>query len=171
VIVTTARLLRGRAVISNFSTGVATMNTSKPIVSLFAAFACQALLAIGPVHAQGGADPHRAEDLAKHQQIAAAHQAAAECLQGKTDPQTCHKQLKAACAGIAVGTHCGLRSKPGEYKDLARHIAEHLRMAAVHAAAAQCLAGDKSYRECQSLLTKDCAGLGVGKYCGMRHTH
>ena len=54
---------------------------------------------------------------------------------------------------------------------VAQHVAEHQRMAQVHAAAAQCLSGDRSYKECQAELSKACGGIGVGKYCGMRHAH
>lgn len=140
-------------------------------LSILAALACLTFLDITPAQAQAKADPHRAEDRTKHQRIAAAHEAAAKCLQGKADGESCHKQLQADCAGLAVGTHCGLRSKPADHKDVAKHIAEHQRMAAIHTAAAQCLASDKPYRDCQSQLSKDCAGRGVGKYCGMRHAH
>lgn len=122
--------------------------------------------------AQGKADPHRLEDKAKHEKIAAAHEAAAKCLQAPgARGEDCHKALQTACRGLAVGTHCGLRSKPGDHKDVAQHIAEHQRMAVVHGGAAQCLASDKSYRDCQGELAKACGGIGVGKYCGMRHAH
>lgn len=140
-------------------------------LSTLAAIACLTFLGVTPARTLGSTESHRAEDLAGHQKIAAAHAAAARCLQSNADGETCHKQLQAACAGLAVGTHCGLRSKPADHKDVAKHIAEHQRMAAIHSAAAQCLASDKPYRDCQSKLSKDCGGVGVGKYCGMRHAH
>jgi hypothetical protein len=121
---------------------------------------------------QSTVDPHRAEDRDKHQKIALAHAAAAKCLQvPNANRESCHKQLQVDCKGLAVGTHCGLRSKPDEHKDGAKHVAEHERMASVHTAAAQCLGSDRPYKECQGELTKACSGLGVGKYCGMRHAH
>ncbi|MFN3565015.1 MAG: hypothetical protein ACK4V1_03385 [Burkholderiaceae bacterium] len=143
----------------------------KPYRLLSTTLACLILVGFAPAHAQGGGDAHRAEDRARHQKIAAAHEAAAACLQGKGDAKACQEQLRADCRGLAVGTHCGLRSGPDGLKDAARRIDEHRRMAAIHTAAAQCLAGDKPYRECLAQLGKDCGGLGVGKYCGMRHAH
>jgi hypothetical protein len=126
----------------------------------------------GAALAQAKSDPHRTEDRDKHQKIAAAHEAAAKCLQApNADHKACHKALQADCKGLAIGTHCGLRSQAEEHKDAARHVAEHQRMAQVHGAAAQCLASDKSYKECQSELSMVCGGIGVGKYCGMRHAH
>jgi hypothetical protein len=139
---------------------------------LRAALASTLLAVVGTVLAQSKADPHRVEDQAKHQKIAEAHAAAANCLQApNASRETCHTQLQAACKGLAVGTHCGLRSKAEEQKDAARHAAEHERMAAIHAAAAQCLATDKAYKDCQAELSAACGRIGVGKYCGMRHAH
>lgn len=137
-----------------------------------AAMACAALLAAPGARAQSPAvDPHRAEDQAKHQKIAAAHAAAARCLQANPDGAACHQQLQADCKGLAVGAHCGLRTQVGEHKDKSLHIGEHQRMATIHAAAAQCLVSTRAYRDCQAQLSSDCGGIGVGKYCGMRHAH
>jgi hypothetical protein len=131
-----------------------------------------ALALAGAALAQGKSDPHRTEDRDKHQRIAAAHEAAARRLQAPgADRAACHQALQADCKGLAVGTHCGLRSKAEDHKDLARHVAEHQRMAQIHAAAARCLSSDRSYKECQTELSKACGGIGVGKYCGMRHAH
>jgi hypothetical protein len=44
-------------------------------------------------------------------------------------------------------------------------------MVTAHGNAAQCLAAGTPYRDCQAALKKDCGGVGVGKYCGMRHAH
>ena len=54
-------------------------------------------------------DPHRNEDIAKHRQMAKAHEEAARCLEAGTDEAQCHTQLRAACKGIAVGQYCGMR--------------------------------------------------------------
>ena len=122
--------------------------------------------------AQAQADPHRAEDRARHERIAAAHEAAGACLQAPgADRAACVKRLQADCRGLAIGTHCGLRSGTDERKDTAAQAAEYRRMAQVHAGAAQCLAGEGSYRACQEALSQACGGIGVGKYCGMRHAH
>jgi hypothetical protein len=114
-------------------------------------------------------DPHRKEDADRHARIAAAHEAAAACLQA--GGKDCEEQLRAACKGIAVGPHCGLMRQPAEFKDEAAHRAAHRQMAAVHAAAAQCLQGGTDYKTCQAQLARDCGGIGVGRYCGMRHAH
>jgi hypothetical protein len=129
-------------------------------------------LACSGAWAQGKADPHRAEDRDKHSKMGEAHAAAAACLMAPgANREACHKQLQTDCRGLAVGPHCGLRAKADEYKDPARHVAEHRRMADIHGAAAQCLASDRSYKDCYADLAKACGGLGVGKYCGMRHGH
>jgi hypothetical protein len=54
-------------------------------------------------------DPHRTDDIAKHRQMAQAHEEAARCLESGTDEAQCHSQLRAACKGIAVGQYCGMR--------------------------------------------------------------
>jgi hypothetical protein len=47
----------------------------------------------------------------------------------------------------------------------------HRALAAVHEAAAKCLEAGKSEKHCLEQLRKDCKGLGIGKYCGMKHGH
>lgn len=135
------------------------------IARLLTPLACALLLA-SPALAQ---DKHRQEDADKHARIAAAHQAAAACMQA--GGKDCDETLRAACKGIAVGTHCGLIATPADFKDAAAHLAAHQRMAQVHAAAAQCLRGSATYKDCQAQLARDCGGIGIGKYCGMRHSH
>jgi len=49
------------------------------------------------------------EDIAKHRTIAAAHEAAAKCLESCKDEADCNKQLQAACKGIAIGKFCGMK--------------------------------------------------------------
>lgn len=49
------------------------------------------------------------KDVERHRAIAAAHEAAAKCLEvGKTE-QACHKALQAACKGLAFGKYCGMK--------------------------------------------------------------
>ena len=49
------------------------------------------------------------EDIAKHEAIAAAHTAAAQCLrEGKADA-VCEGALLGACKGIAFGKFCGMK--------------------------------------------------------------
>ncbi len=52
-------------------------------------------------------------------------------------------------------------------KDIQRHRA----MAVAHEAMAKCLESGKAYDACHKALQVSCKGLGIGKYCGMRHEH
>lgn len=54
---------------------------------------------------------------------------------------------------------------------LKEEVAQHRRLAEVHENAARCLESGKSEKECHAQLEKACKGVGIGKYCGMRHTH
>ena len=54
-------------------------------------------------------DVHRTEDIARHRQMAKAHEEAARCLEAGTTEKQCHEQLREACKGIAVGQYCGMR--------------------------------------------------------------
>ena len=47
----------------------------------------------------------------------------------------------------------------------------HRVMAAAHEAAAKCLEAGKGEKACLEQLAKDCKGVGIGKYCGMKHQH
>ena len=44
-------------------------------------------------------------------------------------------------------------------------------LATVHENAAKCLESGKPHKDCQAQLEKECKGLGIGKYCGMKHKH
>ena len=52
-----------------------------------------------------------------------------------------------------------------------KDIADHRAMADAHLNAAKCLESGKPEKECHAQLAKDCKGLGIGKYCGMKHKH
>jgi hypothetical protein len=52
-------------------------------------------------------------------------------------------------------------------KDIERHRA----MAAAHEEAARCLESGKAEADCLKALQTRCKGLGIGKYCGMKHEH
>lgn len=52
---------------------------------------------------------HRKDDIRKHRAIAAAHEAAARCLEAGKDEAACTADLARACKGIALGKHCGMR--------------------------------------------------------------
>ena len=59
--------------------------------------------------AKAADDGHRKEDIAKHRQMARAHEEAAKCLESGEKESVCQERLRAACTGIAVGRFCGMR--------------------------------------------------------------
>lgn len=61
------------------------------------------------VSASPKADAHRIEDVARHRQMAKAHEEAARCLEAGTAEKQCHDRLREMCKGIAVGQYCGMR--------------------------------------------------------------
>ncbi len=63
------------------------------------------------------------------------------------------------------------KSKPHSADEVKEDIADHRAMAEAHLNAAKCLESGKSEKECHAQLAKDCKGLGIGKYCGMKHRH
>ena len=54
-------------------------------------------------------DKETKEDIVKHRAIAAAHEAAAKCLESGKKEDVCNKELAAACKGIAIGKFCGMK--------------------------------------------------------------
>jgi hypothetical protein len=71
--------------------------------------------------------------------------------------------------GLAIC--CGALAQAHGDKERAVDIKRHRAMAAAHEAAAKCLESGQSEKACLEKLAKDCKGLGIGKYCGMRHQH
>ena len=74
-----------------------------------------AVLVVGGL-AWGGAfaasthtDKDRAEDVTRHKAMAAAHEAAARCLEAGKDENQCLKELQAACKGLGIGKYCGMK--------------------------------------------------------------
>ena len=59
-------------------------------------------------HAQHS-DKEIKEDVLRHRAMAAAHEAAAKCLESGKKPDVCLVQLQAACKGLAVGKYCGMK--------------------------------------------------------------
>jgi hypothetical protein len=49
------------------------------------------------------------KDVQRHRAMAAAHEAAAKCLESGKNPDDCQKQLQAACKGLAIGKYCGMK--------------------------------------------------------------
>jgi hypothetical protein len=63
------------------------------------------------------------------------------------------------------------REKPHGAEEAKKDIADHRAMAEAHLNAAKCFELGKSEKECHAQLAKDCKGLAIGKYCGMKHRH
>jgi hypothetical protein len=63
------------------------------------------------------------------------------------------------------------KDKPHGAEEVKKDIADHRAMADAHLNAAKCLEAGKSEKDCLAQLAKDCKGLGIGKYCGMKHRH
>jgi hypothetical protein len=59
--------------------------------------------------ATAGPDADAQKDMARHRAIAAAHEGAAKCLESGKKEEVCHKDLQAACKGIAIGKYCGMK--------------------------------------------------------------
>jgi hypothetical protein len=49
------------------------------------------------------------KDVQRHRAMAAAHEAAAKCLESGKNPDGCQKALQAACKGLAIGKYCGMK--------------------------------------------------------------
>jgi hypothetical protein len=65
--------------------------------------------AAAPKPAAASTDTHRRDDIAKHRVIAAAHTAAASCLEAGRKESECQEALRKACEGVAVGRYCGMK--------------------------------------------------------------
>lgn len=49
------------------------------------------------------------KDITRHRAMAAAHEAAARCLESGKSHEVCEKELRAACKGLAIGKYCGMK--------------------------------------------------------------
>jgi hypothetical protein len=61
--------------------------------------------------------------------------------------------------------------KKADAAHVRKDIADHRAMADAHLNAAKCLEAGTPEKACHAQLEKDCKGLGIGKYCGMKHRH
>lgn len=73
--------------------------------SLILALVLAPLMAAAQTH--GGADIQK--DVRRHRAMAAAHEAAARCLESGKPHDGCQRELQAACKGLAIGKYCGMR--------------------------------------------------------------
>ena len=61
------------------------------------------------IAAESHGDRETKADIARHRAIAAAHEAAAKCLESGKKEEVCTKELQAACKGLAIGKFCGMK--------------------------------------------------------------
>lgn len=66
------------------------------------------LLSAGTVLAQHSAQETQ-QDIQRHRAMAAAHEAAAKCLEAGKGEKVCYAELAVACKGLAIGKYCGMR--------------------------------------------------------------
>jgi hypothetical protein len=72
--------------------------------SLMLLLSCLPLLAMA---AESSEDIKK--DVQRHRAMAAAHDAAAKCLESGKKYDQCQKELQAACKGLAIGKYCGMK--------------------------------------------------------------
>lgn len=79
--------------------------------------------------------------------------------------------MGAIAAGLlfAPATFAADKQKKDDTAHVKKDMADHRAMAEAHLNAAKCLESGKPEKECNAQLAKDCKGLGIGKYCGMKH--
>ncbi len=73
--------------------------------------------------------------------------------------------------GLLLAAGALAQAKKDDEKHVKSDIAVHRAIAAAHEAAAKCLEAGKAEKECHAQLARDCQGLALGKYCGMKHRH
>jgi hypothetical protein len=81
------------------------------------------------------------------------------------------RSIVALAAGLALAVPALAQDKKPAADAVKRDIADHRTLAAAHENAAKCLESGRPEKECHEQLAKDCKGVGIGKYCGMRHRH
>jgi hypothetical protein len=75
-----------------------------------------------------------------------------------------------AAMAVAISGAATAQSKHGS-KEEQEDAKRHRIMATAHEAAAKCLEAGKGEKACLEQLRKDCKGVGIGKYCGLKHQH
>ena len=76
--------------------------------------------------------------------------------------------LAALLTGAGPSLAAQKKDDPAHVK---KDVGDHRAMADAHLNAAKCLEAGTAEKTCHEQLAKDCKGLGIGKYCGMKHRH
>ncbi|MBI2748928.1 MAG: hypothetical protein HYX43_06175 [Burkholderiales bacterium] len=61
------------------------------------------------IAADSHTDQETKADISRHRAIAAAHEAAAKCLESGKKEEVCNQELQAACKGLDIGKFCGMK--------------------------------------------------------------
>ena len=72
-------------------------------------FLAAGLLLSGQLAFAQHSDKETKADIVRHRAMAAAHEAAAKCLESGKKEDVCQKELQAACKGLAIGKYCGMK--------------------------------------------------------------
>ena len=83
--------------------------TKRFIKNMLPALAAIALAATFSIANAQHKDAETKEDVQRHRAMAAAHEAAAKCLESGKKEDICIKDLQASCKGLAVGKYCGMK--------------------------------------------------------------
>jgi predicted secreted protein len=81
------------------------------------------------------------------------------------------RAINLAAAFLLAATPVLAQEKKPVSEDVKKDVAAHRQIAQVHENAAKCLESGKPEKGCHDQLQKECKGVGIGKYCGMRHRH
>jgi hypothetical protein len=107
-----------------------------------------------------------AQDALRHRALAQAQELSAQCFVDRKGKDTCLTEMKGQCSGLAIGKFCGLREEAS-----ADPVKSFQITAKANKEAAQCMESGKAYEDCLWDLQTACHGLGIGKFCGMVHSH
>jgi hypothetical protein len=77
----------------------------------------------------------------------------------------------AAVLAVQVDARAQDKGKKEDSGHVKEAVGDHRAMAEAHLNAAKCLESGKPEKDCHAQLAKDCKGLGIGKYCGLKHRH
>ena len=77
--------------------------------NMLAALVSIALTATVCIAAETHDDKETKADITRHRALAAAHEAAAKCLESGKKEDLCNQELQTACKGLAIGKFCGMK--------------------------------------------------------------
>jgi len=67
------------------------------------------LVPFAALAANDHSEAEKKKDIQRHRAMAAAHEAAAKCLESGKPADACQKALQDACKGLAIGKYCGMK--------------------------------------------------------------